>query len=302
MALLGSHIKGRYKMTYQNSGGNKLVAVIKVNGKVLRESVKGEFEIPFGSEYSILVKNLNTVRIQVRVNIDGDDATGWVIIQPNSSVELERFIKNGNLQSGNRFKFIEKTEEIEQFRENRVDDGMIRIEYKTEKVYNYNYNWNTWTYTWPGPWYTSTPLIPPHKYTKYTWNDNTYYPGGCRVTTASCGLSGSTTTRSNASLNNVSLNYQISQEGQQNKQEANDAGITVPGSQSNQQFYEAPDFVCETNTDVLILTLKGKVNNHKVVKPQTVEHKLKCITCGSINRGYDKFCSRCGTSLKSYDF
>ena len=40
---------------------NKLVAAIKSNGKVLREFGE-EVYIPFGSEYSILIKNLHSVR------------------------------------------------------------------------------------------------------------------------------------------------------------------------------------------------------------------------------------------------
>ena len=76
----------------------KLVACVKVDGKILRES-GDSVSIPFGSEYSILLKNLNTVRVQVKVSIDGTEATEgtWLVIQPNSSVELERFIRNGNM-------------------------------------------------------------------------------------------------------------------------------------------------------------------------------------------------------------
>src|SRR5579864_7262156 len=88
------------------------VIAIKVGGKVLRES-GSEVELPFGSEYSLLMKNLDTVRVQAKVEIDGDDVSGWLVLQPNSSLELERFIRNGNLERGNRFKFIERTEAVE---------------------------------------------------------------------------------------------------------------------------------------------------------------------------------------------
>ena len=113
----------------------KLVACVKVDGKILRES-GDSVSIPFGSEYSILLKNLNTVRVQVKVSIDGTEATEgtWLVIQPNSSVELERFIRNGNMNRGNRFKFIERTGKSEKHRGIGSDDGLIRIEYQTEKV------------------------------------------------------------------------------------------------------------------------------------------------------------------------
>ena len=78
---------------------DKVVAAIKVNGQVLRES--GDTVIlPFGCEYSILAKNLNSVRAQISVSVDGQDATEGtrLIIAPNGSVELERFIRAGNLR------------------------------------------------------------------------------------------------------------------------------------------------------------------------------------------------------------
>ena len=53
---------------------SKLVASLKANGKVLRE-FKDKVYVPFASEYSILLKNLNTVRAEVHVYIDGEDQT-----------------------------------------------------------------------------------------------------------------------------------------------------------------------------------------------------------------------------------
>ena len=78
-----------------------VVAVVKVNGQVLREN-SDTVTLPFGSEFSLLVKNLNSVRIQFSVSIDGKDATDGtkLIVGPNSNIELERFVRNGNLQAG----------------------------------------------------------------------------------------------------------------------------------------------------------------------------------------------------------
>ena len=140
----------------------KLVACVKVNGQILRED-RDTVTIPFGSEYSLYLKNLNSVRVQVKVSIDSQDATEgtWLVIQPNSSIELERFIKGGNLSRGNRFKFIERTAKIEKHRGIGGEDGLIRIEYQTEKVipkpvhvpvvYDYHYRPYYW---WPAylPW------------------------------------------------------------------------------------------------------------------------------------------------------
>ncbi len=127
---------------------NKFVACVKTNGKILRE-VSNEIIIPYGYEYSILLKNLNTVRAQARIFIDGKSITedsSWFVINPNSKVEIERYIRNNNLNSGNKFKFIERTSEIEDYRGIKEDDGLIRIEYKFEKISNLdNYNYIVYT-------------------------------------------------------------------------------------------------------------------------------------------------------------
>ena len=113
---------------------NRFVCSVKVNGKILREQ-SSLVTLPFGSEYTILLKNLNSRRAMVKVSVDGQDATEGtrLIIAPNATLELERFIKNGNFSRGNRFKFIERTAGIEAHRGIKADDGLIRCEFWSEK-------------------------------------------------------------------------------------------------------------------------------------------------------------------------
>src|ERR1039457_6291538 len=115
-------------MMYQN----KLVAAIKTNGKVLREF--GEtVRLPFGREFSLFLKNLNSVRCQVNIEIDGKDIADGnaFIVAANGSMDIERFLKNGNLNSGNKFKFIERTERVEEHRGGpQVEDGIIRVSFE----------------------------------------------------------------------------------------------------------------------------------------------------------------------------
>lgn len=112
--------------------GNKLAAAIKVNGKVLRE-FRDTVYIPFGSEYTILVKNLNITRAVVNVYIDGDNAVpNGLVLNGGQEIELERSIINGNLREGNRFKFVERTGAVEAHRGVKLEDGLIRIEHQFE--------------------------------------------------------------------------------------------------------------------------------------------------------------------------
>src|SRR5271154_3229950 len=142
---------------------NKVVACVKVDGKILRED-KNVVTLPFGSEYSIFVKNLNAGRIKVKVSVDGTDATEgtWLVVDPNSDLDLERFIRAGNMDKGNRFKFIERSGEVEAHRGIKADDGLIRIEYQVEKpkpividVEEHHHHHDHWE----RPWYDR-----PHRY------------------------------------------------------------------------------------------------------------------------------------------
>lgn len=276
-----------------------LVAAVKVAGKVLRES-SDRVVLPFGSEYSVLLKNLDSVRVQVKVSIDGKDATEgtWLVIEPNGSIELERFIRNGNLEKGNRFKFIERTSQIENARGIKVDDGLIRVEYKKELVqtvttnivrtkFVYDYDYYYWPYYRP---FRQDPYRP-------YWYSGPSYNVNC-TTSGLADLTGSVTNTSNVSSMRSSVGAgRIS--AMNCAMQQNDAGITVPGSESNQKFQSAGWFQTEAKSEILVLHLVGTTEKNKPVqKAVTVDAKPKCVTCGKVNKAPSKFCSQCGTALE----
>jgi hypothetical protein len=237
---------------------DKVVGAVKVNGQVLREN--GDIvTLPFGCEYSILVKNLNSVRTRIKVDIDGEDAVGFVIIGPNSSVDLERFIRNGNLDAGNRFKFIERTPEVESHRGIGSDDGLIRIEAWRERVYV------------PPPRASVSP--------RYPTSPLSYRPMGPTHGV----LRGGSARRSSL--------------GPTGTRTLSDVGITVPGSESRQRFVLTGDFSLEYPSTVIILRLRGEVNGQPVEAPITVDQKPVCSTCGKTNKAGNQFCGLCGTAL-----
>jgi len=100
---------------------NKLVTVVKVNGKILREHGETVY-IPFGSEYEIHFKNLHSTKAVVSIDIDGEDVLNGsrLVVRPNDDNKVEGFMR-GNAIS-HKFKFIEKTQEIS---EHRGDSIMI---------------------------------------------------------------------------------------------------------------------------------------------------------------------------------
>lgn len=246
---------------------SKLAAAIKVDGKVLRE-FKDTVHIPFGSEYTILLKNLNTTRAVVNVFIDGDNMVpGGLVLDPGREVDLERSIKNGNLTEGNRFKFIERTGSVEKHRGIGIEDGLVRIEFQFEQprpIFNQ-------------PWISAS------------GSSGGIYPQGSvlRGSTGDwVGPVGATYSSTNASLNSMNVSSQTT----------NDVGITVPGSHSTQKFVTAHVGLLESTKHSMVFKLFGGT----VPKPITVKHKPKCITCGKQNKATAKFCTECGTALEIF--
>ena len=314
---------------------SNFVCSIKANGKILRE-FKDIVKLPFGTEFTILLKNFNTVRAQVSVSIDGTDVTEnvYLVVEPNSELELTRYIKNGNLNKGNNFKFIEMTEGIEKHRGIKSDDGVVRVEFQFEKV-NEKYVMPKDELgselaeikreldkkadkgdIWRQPYYY--PYIPP--VVQPYWSHPGVMCGGSSLSSSQffsntdMPATATTTARSGGTCNaafvntvhtvglaqNASLSGTLrnSSRGAMYSTPVSDAGITVPGSESNQKFTMTGWFPVEAEKHVIVLKLVGTSETGvQYVAPVTVKAKPKCQTCGRVNKATSKFCSDCGTAL-----
>lgn len=104
-----------------------VVAVQKQDGSTLRETLlhslkaasstsptllsmhkKSVVHLPFGSEYTLFFKNMSTERAIIGVEIDGTDVLGGnrLVVDGKSETHLERFVLDGNLEKGRKFKFV----------------------------------------------------------------------------------------------------------------------------------------------------------------------------------------------------
>ena|SRR5271167_592718 len=264
---------------------NKVVACVKVDGKILRED-KNVVTLPFGSEYSVFVKNLNASRVKIKVSVDGTDATSgtWLVVEPNSDLDLERFIRDGNWDSGNRFKFIERTSAIEEGpRGIKADDGLIRIEYQVEIIK-------------PKPI-----IVEEHHHHHDHWDrpSSPWRYGGDFKKSSMPTRSRSLRPASADLPNSENLGF-YSYEFPVDALETDslgDVGITVPGSKSNQSFRSVRDFESGPS-EVIVLQLRGCVAGKLATKAVTVQTKLKCVTCGKTQKSTEKFCGQCGTALE----
>ena len=239
---------------------NKLAVALKsADGKVLREFGENVY-VPFGSEYSVLIKNLHTsARVLVTVHIDGQDVGNGnhFVITPKSSLDLERFVKTQS--TGNRFKFIERTSEVEQHRGIDVEDGLVRVEYQFEIPNNVFQHWNQ---------------INNRSFLSGN-NSRTFYANSLDV---SCST--------NSEIGKISVPQ-------------NETGVTAPGSISNQQFNSVMAFPVEATTHSIILKILGETADNKDIRePITVKTKIECVSCGKKKKAKSKFCTECGTSLQ----
>lgn len=298
---------------------NKLVVAIKHNGKVLREQ-KDLVSLPFGSEFSVLVKNLNSRRAKFTLQIDGQDVLDGenIIVNANSEVEMKRFIRNGNMDEGNAFKFIERTQAIEDGpRGIKVDDGVVRVEFWFEQeepeiktTYHRDVWWNDyyrpyrktfWEPPFGGPYYGSTSgstgdisNVKLGSTTDAVKSAIARSAGEPTVQAMNATFSANSVTSSATSYNAASTETL----GGNAETSFNEAGITVPGSKVEQKFHTVYGFKSEAQSHVIVIRLAGRAGAINIVKPVTVKTKQKCVTCRHVNKANAKFCGECGSSLE----
>jgi ribosomal protein L40E len=271
---------------------NNFVVALKCNRQILRERENGVY-LPFNSEFSILLKNLETRKASVKIFIDGQNIFGnnsTYILDGGHEREIERFAEN--LSSGNRFKFIRKTSEIAEYRGDKIDDGLIRVEFTFEKQRNcieYYTICNTYYYpSYYPPYYPPYPKPKRVAPSRYTWTDETV------SLSSSSGIGSAYNINSTQVRDIQASNFQSSNGVVPNV----DEGITTKGSISNQKFIEACIGELEEVSHTITLQLRGFIGTmEEVEKPITTGNKLICTMCGLASNSDATYCKRCGTYL-----
>jgi hypothetical protein len=287
---------------------NKLVCSVKVGKKILREKNQNNEStvfIPFGSEYSLVLKNLGGQNAVVNIEIDGRKVSeNGFYMRAGQTADIERFVES--LTEGRRFKFIEKTQEISDFRGDKIDDGLIRVTWQFEKplpevkeikhVHTHDH-YNSWHHgygcrcpfctgsIWYGPvTFTNTGILRNGQITCSSSN----------LVSKGSSMSGGTQSACFSSQAEAGL---MTAAGE--ARSFNDAGITVEGSKSHQTFGTAYASELETNVHSMIIILKGYIDNHKTVsQPIFIREKIQCPSCGRKWKMNIEFCGKCGTALK----
>jgi len=241
---------------------NGFVAFIKSGDVVLRENYSQEVFLPYNSEYSIGLKNISDKKALVSVHIDGTNVLGGssLIIDSKSDMILERFILDGNLNSGKRFKFVSLDNPGVQDPSSSFN-GEIKIEYQFEK-FDYNkFIEELNKYNNP---YPSIPLWGEGKNYKAFWRD-----------------SGTADYIPKASFTYCSCNCNT-----------NDLGATIEGSNSNQIFKYGNIGELDYHKYVIILKLRHKK------EMLSVNDSIYCINCGNKVKINHRYCFKCGNLIE----
>lgn len=283
-------------MSYKNN----FVVEIRSENQILRVR-DGFVTLPFGSEYSLYLKNLNSRKASITIQIDGMDVLDGnsLIIDPDKSAELEGFLKNNFAK--NKFKFIKKTKEIIDHRGDKIDDGLIRIEFAFEKEttvikniiteYHYN-NYPRRFCHYPEPYrndiYYNTTFgkgtVENPQYTQCDGN-NTGGASADNMQSYNCNVKDVSELANMTEINEL-------------KTPIDDMGITVKGSEINQHFNYSSIGELE-NSEVIIIQLRGtNLKGNSVKKPIMTQVKLTCSSCGTKSKSLFKFCPNCGTFLE----
>lgn len=285
-------------MTYQDN----FVVEVKCNGKIMRVK-DGAVYLPYGSEYTLLLKNLNSRRASLKIQIDGQDVLDYssLILEPNSSTELEGFLR-GSVAT-NRFRFIHKTKEIQEHRGDKIDDGLIRVEFAFEKPqperikktiiheehhYNDVFHWNHRN------WFSGDSSLKYSTPDSFTYSNN----AGDQVKGMTSDNVGRGVVSDELGAQSINMVQTESLGVESLGQPLDDEGITVKGSECHQSFRYGSIGELE-QSQVITIQLKGMTGTGaQVQQPVTVQTKLQCSSCGTKSKSSFKFCPNCGTFLE----
>lgn len=274
---------------------NKLVASIKTNGQIAREHGDIVY-LPFGSDYTIFLKNLHTKKAVINISIDGKDILDGtqLILDGGMALDLKRWIQKGDMTTGPKLRFIEKTDTIRETKEETGMDGIIEV------TYQFEYEWPQWNFD-NTLYRSASPSIGK--------GGNQVYGGfkGGNLMNMNVGgsigssLDGNVQTYSSQvkSLDgSLSAAPQVEQEILCSASIANEEGMTVKGQDIEQEFKEVCVPFLDATVHKIVLCLKGDVNQKKVAKAITVKTKINCDACDKKQSSKNKFCVSCGNNLK----
>jgi len=269
------------------------------------KETNGKVYIPSGEEYEIYIKNLNSVGAVVTIEIDGKNAYGSeesFFIRPN-----ETFTLKGD-RSNRAFKYIRKTEKISQHRGDKIEDGIIRVSYQFEEplpevvkkveevthIHNNHYGYPYWHGGYYGTCNADTKRDPILR--SFVNNIGQVQSSNNTITTDSCSIND----WYESPLMSDTLERSVERSKPSKLIPSNNdvAGITVQGSEVNQNFVTVTTRKLQEQIHVIILQLFVEtVTGNPVTQKMTSRQKTQCKICGQWNSPGNNFCYECGAAV-----
>jgi hypothetical protein len=294
-----------------------VVAVKKLNGDTLRESdvlsagsnlpiaahasKRATVYLPFGTEYSLFFKNTADTRAVLDITIDGTNVLGGdrMVVEPHSESRLERFLLDGNLKSGKRFKFVALDDPGVQ-NPSEPRNGLVEVVCQWEatvapiqirQIPTPVFIWPEYFPVYrrpPWKWQERWPEYDPY-YTDQRGNWSTSY-SSCTVGAASnCVPMAQNASPVQCNALHVDLHASVPDTSVRR-------GATVEGSASNQQFSNVQTGTLLADTTTLRFQILAPATEDA---PVTVKEtrKRECPKCTKLMPIQSTFCSNCGASM-----
>lgn len=294
-------------MAYKDS----YIVALLVDGKIQKESKDGIVLLPFGSEYVIRLKNKLRKRAVADIWIDGKASATGIVVDANGTVDLERFVSDGNLSEGKKFKLVRVNDpKVDQ--PDDSENGSIEVNFYPEKdapviekTIIHEYQHNCWHHNgnWIGHCYQCCNMA-----TCLTCHPNTVWYGSTGIQTATYQtgtniIGGDLTTYSNDSsksftssgtsniaptaMNAVNASLTSSNMQFTAMNSTGEDAATVEGSTSLQKFSSIYIDVDRSKSVTIRLTVKG------------VSKLVDICHCGFKRTKNVKYCPNDGNQLVS---
>jgi ribosomal protein S27AE len=278
-----------------------VVAVMK-DGKPLRETRSGlvtSVHMPFYSEYSLRLKSKNDRKAVASIEIDGTDVLGGhkIILPAHGVLDLERFMVDGDLANGKKFKFVPLSD-------SRVQDptesqnGLVKVTFTLERTAPTGY-----VLTYPAQMHYNTEHT-----TTGTPPMNTSYSNNTRTKSKPMRFFGASNSGSGArgvtfeAAPEVAcacamgfdsdVSFGFTQD--MYSPDTGLAGATIEGASSRQQFSYGDIGPLESVSTTVSLRLVG-TKSPAVLAEDT--RRVYCGQCGKQAKASANYCSRCGSRL-----
>jgi len=258
---------------------NGYVASIILKNKPLREfkyQGKRTVKVPFGSEYTIRIKNKSKEPALVDVSIDDTDVLNGssLLLTAGETVNLERFVSESS--KGKKFKFISLKEgaatgEIDD--PYRDENGVVRV--KFHKTHHFPSLFNTLNNNFHLPYgseinhgYHNNPIYHNNRIYEPTGPKKNFCsdPYAALNTTTGCAMASDSVNTNTSNFCNVLNSSRSLSKSCVSEDIPSDKGATVEGSESNQSFSTTSDYTksSETPTTVDILMVGPNFKEEKV--------------------------------------